>query len=201
MIILDVKIPGRDGWSVLAELKSDPLLAETPVIMTTIVDNRSMGFALGAADYLTKPIDQMRLAAVLRKFRCTTPPCLALVVEDHPESREILCRLLRQNGWRVIEAENGHVALERMRTMVPAVILLDLMLPEMDGFEFAKHLRDHEAWRSIPVIVITAMDLTAAQRSRLNGQVQRIHQKSAYRQEELLNEIRDLVASGTQAKT
>jgi signal transduction histidine kinase/CheY-like chemotaxis protein len=192
-ITLDVMMPGMDGWAVLAALKADPAVADIPVIMLTIVDDRNLGYALGAAEYLTKPVDRERLVAVLKKYRRDLP---VLVVDDDPVLRELLGRTLATAGYTVVEAENGRVALERLREVSPSVILLDLMMPEMDGFEFLVALRDHDAWREIPVVVITARDLSAEDRARLNGRVERILQKGAYGREALLTEVRALVASG-----
>jgi CheY-like chemotaxis protein/two-component sensor histidine kinase len=194
-ITLDVMMPGMDGWAVLTALKADPNVADIPVIMLTIVDDKNMGYALGAADYLTKPIDWDRLAALLQKYRCAHPPCSVLVVEDDTDTRDMLRRMLTREGWAVTEATNGRVALEQVAASQPELILLDLMMPEMDGFAFIQALRQQDAWRSIPVIVVTAKDLTPEDRQRLNGYVEQILQKGAYSREELLHEIHHLVAA------
>ena len=146
VITLDVLMPGMDGWAVLTELKADPALSEIPVIMLTIMDEKQMGYALGAADYLTKPIDWDRLVAILQRYDCARPPCPLLVVEDDPVMRDMLRRRLEKEDWTVIEAENGRVALERMTERQPELILLDLMMPEMDGFQFLDEIRKHEDW-------------------------------------------------------
>jgi GAF domain-containing protein/CheY-like chemotaxis protein/anti-sigma regulatory factor (Ser/Thr protein kinase) len=192
-ITLDVLMPGMDGWAVLAALKADRLLADIPVIMITIADEKHVGYALGVADYLTKPIDWKRLTAILRKYKRPDSSCRTLVVEDDPRTRKLLRTRLEKQGWPVTEAENGRAALERMAEGVPDVILLDLMMPEMDGFQFLEQLRTEEAWRSIPIIVITAKDLTEDDRRRLNGYVEGILQKGAYKPEELLAEVCSLV--------
>ncbi len=154
------------------------------------MDDRNLGYALGAADYLTKPIDRDRLLAVLARHRRDRP---VLVVEDDADTRELLRRLLEREGFAVVEAETGRVALDRVREQPPGLILLDLMMPEMDGFEFLAELRQ-TGGRGIPVVVVTAKDLTPADHERLNGQVQRILQKGAYTREDLLAELRELVA-------
>jgi signal transduction histidine kinase/CheY-like chemotaxis protein len=194
-ITLDVMMPGMDGWAVLTALKADAELADIPVIMLTIVDDKNLGYALGAADYLTKPVDRDRLVAILQKYRDEAPSRLVLIVEDDAAAREILQRTLEREGWAVTTAENGHVALQRVAAQQPALILLDLMMPEMDGFQLVEALREREAWRSIPIIVVTAKDLTAEDHLRLNGYVEKILQKGAYSREALLVEIRDLVAA------
>jgi CheY-like chemotaxis protein len=200
VITLDVLMPGMDGWAVLTALKADPALSDIPVIMVSIVDEKHMGYALGAADYLTKPIDWERLAALLEKYQCARPPCPVLIVEDDAALREMLRRRLEKEGWKTVEAGNGREALERMVENQPELILLDLMMPEMDGFQFLEEVRKHEAWRAIPVIVVTAKELTAEDRQRLNGSVERILQKGAYSREELLHEVRDLVTASIHPK-
>jgi CheY-like chemotaxis protein len=195
-ITLDVMMPGMDGWAVLSALKADRELADIPVVMLTIVDDKGIGFALGAADYLTKPIDWERLISVLKKYRKDGPARQVLVVEDDSQTREMLRRALRKEGWDVAEAENGRVALERITAQVPSLILLDLMMPEMDGFEFMHELRQRADSRHVPVIVVTAKDITEEDRRRLNGHVIEILQKGAYGTEDLLREIRRLLAAG-----
>jgi len=188
-------MPGMDGWTVLTSLKADADLAEIPVVMVSIVDDKHMGFALGASDYLVKPISRDDLAKVLDRHRCPNPPCVALVVEDDANAREMTSRLLRTSGWTVEEAPNGRVALERVAVVTPDLILLDLMMPEMDGFTFLETLRETEAGRAIPVVVITAMDLTEEDHARLNGFVAAVLEKGTYSQDELLRQIRSLVVS------
>ena len=136
VITLDVMMPGMDGWAVLMALKADPATADIPVIMLTIVDEKQIGFALGAADYFTKPIDWSRMTASLQKYRIPANQQTVLIVEDDAPTREMLRRTLVKDHWEVLEAENGRVALEKLNGKVPALILLDLMMPEMDGFEF-----------------------------------------------------------------
>ncbi|HAG85747.1 MAG TPA: hypothetical protein DCL61_32565 [Cyanobacteria bacterium UBA12227] len=193
-ITLDVMMPSMDGWAVLSGLKSDPELADIPVIMMTIVDNKTMGYALGASDYLTKPIDRSRLSAILKKYRCDRPPCPILLVEDDAPTREMMRRMLEKEGWTVIEAENGQLALEQMAQNQPRLILLDLMMPQMDGFTFVHELQNHESWRFIPVVVLTAKEITPQDRQRLNGYVENILQKGAYQREELLGQVHKLVS-------
>ena len=195
VITLDVIMPSMDGWAILSALKADPELADIPVIMLTILDNKNMGYTLGASDYLTKPVDRDRLVTILKKYRRELPNFRVLLVEDDIETREILRQMLEKTGCSVTEAGNGRVALERMADSQPALILLDLMMPEMDGFQFVAELRKHEDWRSIPVVVITAKDLTSEDRQRLNGYVEKILQKETCTSEELLTEVRDLVVA------
>jgi CheY-like chemotaxis protein/two-component sensor histidine kinase len=192
VITLDVLMPGMDGWSVLAALKADPDLADIPVVMLTMLDDRNLGYALGAADYLTKPIERERLVAVLERYR---QGLTVLVVDDDPDFRDLVRRTLERVGYTVIEAENGRVGLDRLRDAAPGVVLLDLMMPEMDGFDFVAAARADAAWRSLPIIVITAKDLSPDDHERLNGSVARVLQKGALSRDTLLGEVRDLVAA------
>ena len=198
LITLDVLMPDMDGWEVLSALKADRSLADIPVIILTIVDDPNTGFSLGASEYLTKPIDWSRLAALLHKYRCSQPPCQALIVEDEADMRQMLRRALEREGWTVTEASNGRVALERLVESLPHLILLDLIMPEMDGFTFLESLRQNDAWRSIPTVVVTAMELSPEDRQRLNGCVEQILHKQASNRAELLREVRDLVTAYSQ---
>jgi CheY-like chemotaxis protein len=154
-----------------------------------------MGYSLGATDYLTKPIDRDRLTAILKRHVGQEHSRSVLIVEDDADTREVTRRVLELGGWSVVEAENGRVGLERLASIRPGVILLDLMMPEMDGFEFVSELRKNPEWKSIPVVVVTAKDLTSEDRARLTGQVGLILQKGSYSREELLRETTALVAS------
>ena len=195
VITLDVMMPGMDGWAVLAELKADPALAATPVVMATILDEKQLGFSLGASDYLTKPIDRATLLATVDRVVTRSPGAHVLVVEDDEGTRATLKRTLERAGWQVSEAENGQVGLELLRAQQPALVLLDLLMPEMDGFEFLETLRASEAWKRLPVVVITAKTLTDSDRRRLNGGVEAIVQKGGRSPDELLGEIRGLLAA------
>jgi signal transduction histidine kinase/DNA-binding response OmpR family regulator/HAMP domain-containing protein len=186
-ITLDVIMPDIDGWTVLAALKGDPALADIPVILVTIVDDRQRGYALGAVDYMVKPIDRGRLTATLRQLSDGTGHIL--LVEDDPDTRAMMRQVLKGEGWAVLEAENGRVALERLAVTHPDAIVLDLVMPEMDGFEFLGELRGRAQWRNIPVVVVTAADLSAADHQRLTGAVQQVIQKSGHDRDELLREV------------
>ncbi|MGV3754922.1 MAG: response regulator [Verrucomicrobiota bacterium] len=195
VIILDVMMPEMDGWNVLSSLKNDPVLSEIPVVMLSMIEDKHMGFALGAADYLTKPIDREKLSSMLRKYRRTSDEALVLVVEDEEGVRQFMRVLLERDGWSVMEAGNGQEALARVAEKRPSLILLDLMMPEMDGFEFVAQLREVTEWKDIPVVVITAMELTAKDYQRLNGNVTKIMRKGSYQQDQLMSDVRQLVSS------
>ncbi len=194
-VTLDVLLPGMDGWEVLSQFKADPHLADVPVIMLTMLDDSNMGFALGATDYLSKPIDRAQLARLLAKLREETVGRSVLVVEDDEATRDLLRRALERIGWQVDEAENGRKGLERVARSRPSLILLDLMMPEVDGFEFVSRLRKNPDWRSIPVVVLTAMDVTPEERDRLNGGVEQILQKGHFDRDRLMREVCDLVGA------
>ncbi|NJN88332.1 MAG: response regulator [Leptolyngbyaceae cyanobacterium SL_7_1] len=198
VITLDILMPTMDGWSVLAALKSDAQLAEIPVIMLTMVDDKNRGFTLGASDYLTKPIDYRRLTQLLQRYRPSmteqpSTPDRLLIIEDDIPTRELIQDILQKQGWQVSVAANGRVALEQMAILPPSLILLDLMMPEMDGFQFLNVVRHHPDWRSVPVLVITALDLTPTEQRQLNGSVEQVLQKGNYSRDQLLQEVHDRV--------
>jgi len=192
-VTLDAVMPGMDGWAVLVSLKGAPETATIPVVMLTVTDNRELGFALGATEYLVKPLDRERLLGVLRRHR-RGDRCQVLLVEDDVPTREMMRRLLEKEGCDVTEAENGRVALDRMAQAVPHLVLVDLMMPVMDGFQFAEALRREPQWRAVPIAVVTSKDLTAEDRRRLETCVQVVLQKGACGRDELLAEVRRLLA-------
>jgi signal transduction histidine kinase/CheY-like chemotaxis protein len=201
-ITLDVMMPGIDGWATLAALKADPELADIPVIMLTIVDDKNKGYALGAADYMTKPFDREQLTTTLARYRrATNGHAPALVVEDDEAARTLLVRALEQEGWRVRAAANGRAALEQVAAEQPQLILLDLMMPEMDGFEFVQELHKLPGGQSIPVVVITAKDITLEDRLRLNGYVEKIVEKGAYSRDDLLSTVKEMVEVSVRGRT
>ena len=193
VITLDVLMHEMDGWSVLQAIRADPALADIPVVMLSILDEKQRGFALGASAYLTKPVDRARLAAALEPFKSKNATQRALVVEDDEATRELMRRLLVGEGWNVGIARNGRDALAWLAAEKPHLILLDLLMPEMDGFEFLAKLRETPEFGAIPVVIVTAADLTEEQRRRLQGGVEHILQKAAYGQDELLVEIRRII--------
>jgi CheY-like chemotaxis protein/anti-sigma regulatory factor (Ser/Thr protein kinase) len=188
-ITLDVMMPDMDGWAVLKQLKADPILREVPVIMLTMVDDPDRGFLLGASDYVTKPVNRKRLSKILKRYSCSTPECPILVIDDEPLTRSTMRKILEKEGCRVTEAENGVVALASMKEDRPTLIFLDLIMPEMNGFEFAERMRHHAEWATIPIVVVTAAELTHAERHRLNGFVETILFKESDSKEDLLRQV------------
>ena len=199
-ITLDVMMPDMDGWSVLSALKGDVALRDIPVIMLTMVDDPVRGFTLGASDYATKPVNRRRLSVILKKFTCRQPPCPVLVIDDDAMTRSLTRTIMEKEGWTVSEAENGLEALKSMEQNRPSLIFLDLLMPEMDGFAFAAEVRIRPEWRSIPIVVVTAQDLTNDDRRRLNGHVETILRKHGDSRESLLEQVRDLLAGSNVAR-
>jgi len=193
-ILLDVLMPVMDGWSVLTALKNDPAVAHIPVVMVSMMDEQNLGFSLGATDYLTKPVEPNRLSALLKRL-CTQPDATVFIVDDDQGTRDRLSRMVREGGWTPAVAENGRIALDRIAEVEPHLILLDLIMPEMDGFEVAARLREDPRWRDVPVVVITSMDITPEDRARLNGAVERVFRKDEVGAQSLVEELRGILGS------
>jgi signal transduction histidine kinase/CheY-like chemotaxis protein len=199
VIILDVLMAGMDGWSVLAALKTDPALAGIPVVMLTILDERDTGFALGASDYLVKPVERTRLAELIHKYQlgpgAPTPAAgRIMIVEDDPLTRELLRRTLASIGCVIDEAATGTLALARIGTCAYDLYLIDLTLPDMDGVRVIDAIRAVAGAHTTPIVVITAQDLSPAEHQRLSGSVTCILEKGHYRSQDLLREARQLIA-------
>ena len=189
-VILDVKMPDIDGWRMLRELKANPQTAGLPVIMVSVIDERGLGFALGASDYLVKPIDRDQLLSALLRLRVNGhkhEP--VLVVDDDAAVCNLLKSELSQEGFRVETAANGAEALEKVESQLPAAIILDLMMPVMDGFEVINRLKSDLRTSSIPVIVLTAKDLTDEDVSSINGHIEKLIQKGGKQAEALISEL------------
>ncbi|GGD58420.1 PAS domain-containing hybrid sensor histidine kinase/response regulator [Paenibacillus nasutitermitis] len=189
VICLDIFMPGMDGWSVLTAIKSDPELADIPVVIWSMTSDRQLGYALGAAEFLVKPVQRDQLISVMDKYVVNREDHTVLVIEDDASVSELVARLLRKEGYKVVEAANGILALASLSQTTPALILLDLMMPEMDGFQFIEELRKQEAWREIPIIVLTAKTITSEDRAKLSGSVIKTIRKGSYDPQTLLEKI------------
>jgi len=189
-ITTDVMMPGMDGWTVITALKNDPATAHIPIILVTITDNRDLGMALGVHDYLSKPVDWQRLSATLGRLQGVQGGRPVLVVEDDAATRDHLERTLGKAGWQVLSAGNGKEALELLKTAEPALVLLDLMMPEMDGFEFLNRFRRDPRFLYTPVIVLTAKDITSEDRQRLSGRIQELVAKEGFVINQILPQLR-----------
>ena len=188
-ILLDVTMPGMDGWSVLTALKADPELTDIPVVMVTLVDERALASSLGAADYLRKPVDWSRLGLVMDRFRAAEGD--VLLVDDDADARQRLRQALEKNGWSVAEAVDGQDALDQVRQALPRLILLDLAMPTMDGFEFLRELRQQPGCGTVPVVVLTVLDLTMEDRRKLRGASQVLN-KGSISLNELTEKLRQI---------
>ncbi|HEV2614361.1 MAG TPA: ATP-binding protein [Gammaproteobacteria bacterium] len=200
LIVLDIAVSFTlgdalmDQWMTLSELKSDAALSKIPLVVTTKdASQESLGFVLGQVDFLTKPID---IHSMMSKIKELVPegimPTL-LVVDDDESARDIMSAAAKKAGWKSIEAVNGRDALDKMAKFVPSIILLDLMMPEMDGFTMITELQKNDQWRHIPVVIVSAKELSAEERSMLQKYSKGILQKGAYSRKELIDAICDQV--------
>jgi len=194
-ITLDVLMPGMDGWEVLRELKADSETRHIPVFMVTMTDDRELGYALGATEFLTKPVDREQLVRLLERHPTAGAERRALVVDDQADNRQVLRSALEHEGWQVSEAENGQEALDKLADVSPSLILLDLLMPVMDGFEFVLEMRKRDPSHAIPIVVVTAKDITEQDRRRLNGGIVSLIAKGGLDRDSLLAQIREQVAA------
>jgi CheY-like chemotaxis protein len=199
VITLDVGMARADGWGVLRSLKSDATVSRIPVVVLTDIRAEQLGIALGAAECLTKPIDADQLVAVLRKYIGRDRSRGVLIVEDDKGTRLMIRRILEREGCAVEEAENGAVGIARLGVKLPQLIILDLIMPEMDGFEFLAEVQKRDAWRRIPVVVVTSKDMTSEEILRLKGRVERVFLKGSYDRDELVGTIRRLITTAVSA--
>ncbi len=191
VIVLDVMMPGLDGWGVLTALKGDPLTSEIPVVMLTILEQSEVGFALGAVDFLIKPVKTQRLATVLHRY-CNTERAAVLIVDDDANSREVMRRTLESSGHRVFEAHDGEQGIAALGRHVPDLVLLDLMMPVMDGFAVLEHMRGDPRLDGVPVVVVTAKDLTAEDRQMLQG-ARAVLERNSHTREQLVRIVTERV--------
>ncbi|MFP4598788.1 MAG: response regulator [Persicimonas sp.] len=190
-ITLDLLMPEMDGWQVLSRLKRDEQLADIPVILVSMLDERKRGFALGADHYLVKPLERERLVDMLAGYRTNgVTDGLCLIVEDDGPTRELMERIISKEGWRVQQAENGRLGLDAARAEAPDLVILDLMMPEVDGFEFLAEFRQETQFEDIPVVVVTAKELTDAEVDNLAQATTQIILKAGRSAGELLAEVR-----------
>ena len=201
-ITLDVLMPGMDGWALLSELKADPACADIPVIMLSITDDRSVGFALGATDHLTKPLDRAKLVSILSTVIPKAPMAAGgsvLVVEDDADTRAMLNRTLTGEGWNVAEAENGLHALATLAGQDFGAIVLDLMMPQMDGFELLARLRSEPKWQDVPVVIMTSKDITSEEQEQLRGSAKVVLQKGDESRGRLITALKGLIGDDAEA--
>jgi CheY-like chemotaxis protein len=193
----DIMMPGMDGWSVLSAIKNDPDIADIPVIMLTMGDTQELGFALGAFDFLSKPLDRNQLLKALERINLpASDETEILIVEDDRDTRELLQRTLEREGWKVYTASDGVDAIDYLArgNGIPDLILLDLMMPRLDGFGVLKALRENDAWAQIPVVILTAKDLTLDERMTLSQSSVALLEKGAVPPSEVLGNLRAQLA-------
>jgi len=194
-ILLDIQMPSMNGWRVLSVLKSDSLLARIPVIIISMEVYQEKGYAQGAVDCLTKPISRDQLANILKRHHIGGDSTgLVMCVDDQEDSREIMAIIAETNDWRTFMAENGQVALDHLDSKKPDLILLDLNMPVMDGFQFIERLQKNPKWQSIPVVILTGRTLTAEEYAHLSNRVSSIFQKEAFPRDELILQIHQLIS-------
>jgi DNA-binding response OmpR family regulator len=192
-VTLDIILPAKDGWTVLRELKADPATADIPVLILSVAESKVLGYSLGAAAYMTKPVDQQALVATLERLggTRTAGSGYVLVMEDDADTRGLYRDLLAARSLRVVEAVDGTEGIAAIARELPALIILDLMMPRMDGFEVLAWLRGQPHARQVPVVVVTARDLTGEDRARL-GEAQSVICKGELTEQLLLEELRAL---------
>lgn len=188
LVTLDLMMPNKDGWEILQELKADPELKDVPVIIHSIVDDRALAFSLGADSYLVKPIDAEKLISLVRKYAGTGTGNI-LVVDDNPDFVGFVRDLLYKTGFNVHTASNGAEAIEQLKEFVPDLIFLDLLMPEMDGFEVVSKIHEDERLKDVPIVVLTAKDVTAQDITELNSKIKNIVKKEGLTREVILREV------------
>ena len=193
-ITLDIMMPKKDGWQVLCELKKDPETQDIPVIILSIVDNKRLGFSLGAAEYIVKPVEKQVLLRKLRNLEKTTTIKKVLVVDDEQDTVELIGSVLKETGYQIEVAYNSKDAIKTIKDFVPDLIVLNLTMPEVSGFDVIEYLKTEEGVKDIPLIVITRKDLTEKDIDELNGRIQGILNKGVLAKEDLLKEIKDTIS-------
>ncbi len=195
-ITLDVVMPGgKDGWEVLKNLKESPETESIPVIMVSVMAAAENGIALDVEDYLVKPIDMNRLKRVMSRVTQQSSQRNLLLVDDDVDSLQTLSRLLNEYGWQTTLATNGKEALEVLEKTLPAAIVLDLMMPEMDGFEFLQRIQEKATLRSIPVVVMTGKVPSADEKAFLKDHVTAVLTKGEASGKDLLRSINERIKS------
>src|SRR4029077_20936705 len=202
-ITLDILLPGIDGWEVLTRLKADELTRNIPVVVISMIDNPALGRALGALDYFVKPVDRSALISRLTQYAFTAKAqageIRVLVVDDEPANVELLQALLEPEGFKVLTAAGGREGIEVATAEQPHLILLDLMMPDVSGFEVVDALRTNPATRGIPIMVLTAKELTKEDKAALTGHVAAIFQRNSLAGSELVEWLHGFVARGRAA--
>ncbi|TFG72153.1 MAG: response regulator, partial [Anaerolineales bacterium] len=188
-ITLDVIMPGKDGWTVIQELQSDPETRQIPIIICSVIGETDKALSMGVANYILKPISEQALLEVLSRIEQPEAGGYVLVVDDNPDDRKLLHRILENAGYRVQSAEGGAAAIKKITEKPPYLVILDLMMPDVDGFVVLETLKGNKATRNIPVVVVTAKELSLMDQERLNQRVQALLQKGLFDQQQLLEDV------------
>jgi signal transduction histidine kinase len=197
VIILDAQMPEMDSWKILSFLKKEARLIHIKTLLISITKDKKRGYIMG--EYIDKPIKRQQLALILDKYPMTDKERrLCMVVDDEKISRETTAAMIENQGWKVFKAENGEIALANLNDQRPSLIFLDLAMPVMSGFELLVHLQNNEQWRAIPIVILTALELTDKQFARLSQSVERIFKKEGYTEEELVLQIHQIICKGSQ---
>jgi CheY-like chemotaxis protein len=189
-ITLDIMLPKKDGWQVMQELKSYADTRDIPVIIISIVDNQNLGFSMGAVGYLVKPIDKNQLMYILRNLESADATSCILVVDDSSEDMRLMKTTLQNEGFEVLEASDGVKGVAKAIQEHPDLIILDLLMPGMSGFDVVRALQQHPRARDIPIIICTVKELTAEDKEMLNSKVQSIVPKGEDAKIRLLEAVR-----------
>ncbi len=192
LITLDIMMPKKDGWQVLRELKANNATKDIPVVIHSVIDNKPLAISLGAADVITKPTEPKRLLSLVKKY-CSTTDQYILIVDDHEDFALAFKALLTQDGFNVKIATGGQQALEVLKSSTPSLILLDLVMPGMDGFEVAHHLQQNELWRKIPVVILSGKELTEEDQQRLDSHITQFLKKDTFSSSEISKTIKRIL--------
>jgi len=191
-VTLDIMMPSLDGWAVLNTLKSDPATRDYPVIICSITEKTDKGFSLGAADYLVKPILEEDLVHALDRLNKNGEIHEVLVIDDDPNDLSLMGKILsEQSRYKPVLAQGGRRGWEAINEKAPHAIILDIFMPDMDGFTILENLRDHPVLRDIPVLVVSGGGLTNEQQKLLNDFGQRLITKGSLNEVELISSIED----------
>ncbi|MBN1873471.1 MAG: GAF domain-containing protein [Anaerolineae bacterium] len=188
-ITLDIIMPNKDGWALIRELKADPDTSDIPIIVCSVVSETDKGLSMGIADYLVKPFSEHDLLEALERLEKDTQDGYVLLVDDNPDDRQLLRRILENAAYEVIEADGGESAIAQIQMKTPSLVVLDLMMPNIDGFAVLENLKSGESTRHIPVIVVTAKELDPKEREHLQQRVASLLEKGIFDQNQLLRDV------------
>jgi len=192
-ITLDILMPTKDGWEVLRELKETPETQDIPVIILSIVDDKRMGFSLGATEYIVKPVGKQALLRKLRNLEKLGKIKRVLVVDNDPETVRLIGNVLKEAEYQVTTAYNSKDAIKSIQDFRPNLVVLNLTMPEVSGFDVIEYLKTGEGVKDIPLIVLTHKDLTEKEIDDLNDRIEAILNKGVLTKEDLLKELKDTI--------